>query len=237
MKTGRPPQSARFRPFVSRRFPHNRRGTPDPPHGPASHPICFRQYEVPQRAISSAGERFPDTEEVTGSIPVSRTTSPPPDSWKFVPRAISSGGERFVHTEEVTGSIPVSPTRFAGEPCSRKARTGLFSSCPVGAQPPHPGRGHAPGPPRCGPVGWALRLDPVGTFTAVPSSYGSAVSLQQAALDCVGRDRVHDLRQLFGGWVRRGLAACQQEVGGADQRQCEGIHVRVRCYAALFALG
>jgi hypothetical protein len=24
-------------------------------------------------AISSAGERFPDTEEVTGSIPVSRT--------------------------------------------------------------------------------------------------------------------------------------------------------------------
>jgi hypothetical protein len=25
-------------------------------------------------AISSAGERFPDTEEVTGSIPVSRTS-------------------------------------------------------------------------------------------------------------------------------------------------------------------
>ena len=29
--------------------------------------------DVP-RAISSAGERFPDTEEVTGSIPVSRTS-------------------------------------------------------------------------------------------------------------------------------------------------------------------
>ena len=28
------------------------------------------------RAISSAGERFPDTEEVTGSIPVSRTETP-----------------------------------------------------------------------------------------------------------------------------------------------------------------
>jgi integrase-like protein len=28
-----------------------------------------------QCAISSAGERFPDTEEVTGSIPVSRTSS------------------------------------------------------------------------------------------------------------------------------------------------------------------
>jgi hypothetical protein len=27
-----------------------------------------------QCAISSAGERFPDTEEVTGSIPVSRTS-------------------------------------------------------------------------------------------------------------------------------------------------------------------
>src|SRR5690606_8508671 len=30
------------------------------------------------RAISSAGERFPDTEEVTGSIPVSRTQCPRP---------------------------------------------------------------------------------------------------------------------------------------------------------------
>ena len=30
--------------------------------------------EVRPGAISSAGERFPDTEEVTGSIPVSRTT-------------------------------------------------------------------------------------------------------------------------------------------------------------------
>ena len=29
------------------------------------------------RAISSAGERFPDTEEVTGSIPVSRTSRSP----------------------------------------------------------------------------------------------------------------------------------------------------------------
>ena len=28
---------------------------------------------IKTRAISSAGERFPDTEEVTGSIPVSRT--------------------------------------------------------------------------------------------------------------------------------------------------------------------
>ena len=36
---------------------------------------CTRvRFPSPPRAISSAGERFPDTEEVTGSIPVSRTT-------------------------------------------------------------------------------------------------------------------------------------------------------------------
>ncbi len=35
---------------------------------------CTRvRFPSPPRAISSAGERFPDTEEVTGSIPVSRT--------------------------------------------------------------------------------------------------------------------------------------------------------------------
>ena len=39
--------------------------------------IPFPPLSVPPtaRAISSAGERFPDTEEVTGSIPVSPTTS------------------------------------------------------------------------------------------------------------------------------------------------------------------
>ncbi len=38
---------------------------------------CTRvRFPSPPRAISSAGERFPDTEEVTGSIPVSRTISP-----------------------------------------------------------------------------------------------------------------------------------------------------------------
>ena len=62
----------------------------------------------PPRTISSAGERFPDTEEVTGSIPVSSTGSATgPGST----RAISSAGERFPDTEEVTGSIPVSRTR------------------------------------------------------------------------------------------------------------------------------
>src|SRR4051794_16976719 len=37
--------------------------------------------KIPTRAISSAGERFPDTEEVTGSIPVSRTHFPKPRPW------------------------------------------------------------------------------------------------------------------------------------------------------------
>ena len=67
----------------------------------------------PPRTISSAGERFPDTEEVTGSIPVSSTGAPA----LVVPsRAISSAGERFPDTEEVTGSIPVSRTRHQQHP-------------------------------------------------------------------------------------------------------------------------
>ena len=64
----------------------------------------------PPRTISSAGERFPDTEEVTGSIPVSSTGPQGPDPQD--PRAISSAGERFPDTEEVTGSIPVSRTQY-----------------------------------------------------------------------------------------------------------------------------
>src|SRR6184192_3421101 len=123
-------------------FPHVRVTTfshPDPLRGPPARVrYALRQYEVPQRAISSAGERFPDTEEVTGSIPVSRTTSPPPrTSWKFVRRAISSGGERFVHTEEVTGSIPVSPTRFAVAPVRGMRERGLSSFCVLWGPSPH----------------------------------------------------------------------------------------------------
>ena len=37
-------------------------------------PVSTSSPVTGSRAISSAGERFPDTEEVTGSIPVSRTT-------------------------------------------------------------------------------------------------------------------------------------------------------------------
>src|SRR6204780_2958375 len=40
--------------------------------GPAK-PCTRVRFPLPPRAISSAGERFPDTEEVTGSIPVSPT--------------------------------------------------------------------------------------------------------------------------------------------------------------------
>ncbi len=74
--------------------------------------VCRSTVRRVSRAISSAGERFPDTEEVTGSIPVSRTS--PPGDLSVPPRAISSAGERFPDTEEVTGSIPVSRTAVEG---------------------------------------------------------------------------------------------------------------------------
>ena len=69
-----------------------------------------RRLEFSSRALSSAGERFPDTEEVTGSIPVGPTRESP---------QFSLGASRFwsqtwtaavLGTEEVTGSIPVGPT-------------------------------------------------------------------------------------------------------------------------------
>ena len=47
---------------------------PSPPHSFPVVPTASRLLS--SRAISSAGERFPDTEEVTGSIPVSRTHTP-----------------------------------------------------------------------------------------------------------------------------------------------------------------
>src|SRR4029450_9897325 len=41
--------------------------------GPAK-PCTRVRFPPPPRALSSAGERFPDTEEVTGSIPVAPTS-------------------------------------------------------------------------------------------------------------------------------------------------------------------
>jgi hypothetical protein len=78
----------------------------------------------PPRTISSAGERFPDTEEVTGSIPVSSTGSArtlPPGSGVGT-GAVSSAGERFPDTEEVTGSIPVPRTPGPSGPPGRLAQ-------------------------------------------------------------------------------------------------------------------
>ncbi len=74
------------------------------------------QIPSPPRTISSAGERFPDTEEVTGSIPVSST-----GAFTGPSRAISSAGERFPDTEEVTGSIPVSRTQSRGRLAQRES--------------------------------------------------------------------------------------------------------------------
>ena len=64
--------------------------------------------EDPAWAAGAAVARFPDTEEVTGSIPVSptsRVSLETQDNWAY-----SAAVARFVHTEEVTGSIPVTPT-------------------------------------------------------------------------------------------------------------------------------
>lgn len=51
--------------------PYTRVRIPSPPRHPA------RQQHRRSRAIGAAVARFPDTEEVTGSIPVSPTTKPP----------------------------------------------------------------------------------------------------------------------------------------------------------------
>src|SRR5215212_7197267 len=50
------------------------------------------------RTISSAGQRFPDTEEVTGSIPVSSTHRKPPAhaAGGFFVRRSASAGEQHV---------------------------------------------------------------------------------------------------------------------------------------------
>jgi hypothetical protein len=95
-----------------------------------------------QRAIGAAVARFPDTEEVTGSIPVSPTIKPPDqDPGVFCLRqaaTFSSRGLRrgsTVTRDRITcdraGSIPVSPTikppdQDPGVFCLRQAAT--FSS-------------------------------------------------------------------------------------------------------------
>ena len=54
-----------------------------------------RRLQVQSRALSSAGERFPDTEEVTGSIPVGPTPEDPPFPLGVFGRSDPSCGERL----------------------------------------------------------------------------------------------------------------------------------------------
>ena len=62
-------------------------------------------------AISSAGERFPDTEEVTGSIPVSRTSSDAGQSMFLKDRGI--GAADMLPTRFTTITVPITTTRPA----------------------------------------------------------------------------------------------------------------------------
>src|SRR4051812_5048686 len=98
-----------------------------------------------------------------------------------------------------------------------------LSLCLVGVEPPHPPRGHAPGPPSL----VASRLWPDVYFFWL---------LQQPALDCVRDDRVYQLCQLCWVWKRVAGAACEDQVACSDQGQGQGIRVCVCRYAALGAL-
>lgn len=99
------------------------------------------------RAISSAGERFPDTEEVTGSIPVSRTTTRrpglPPGRRAFPGRGALSGAWSFVRGVErspgrrawasaMSAAVESSRARAA---CLGRSHCGDFATFPRRARP------------------------------------------------------------------------------------------------------
>ena len=86
-----------------------------------------RRLQVQSRALSSAGERFPDTEEVTGSIPVGPTPEDPPFPLGVFGRLGPSGRMR-----------PGNATRIHGRPCQSPHRLGELNRI---------GRGHE-GPKR-----------------------------------------------------------------------------------------
>src|SRR5690606_36935439 len=60
----------------------------------------------PPRTISSAGERFPDTEEVTGSIPVSSTGSSDPPRDKLSGRALPCHGRGHWFNPSIVHAVP-----------------------------------------------------------------------------------------------------------------------------------
>jgi hypothetical protein len=77
------------------------------PQRTRTHRHALEQARHGPRAISSAGERFPDTEEVTGSIPVSRT------------------GSRVRHASARSGPHAAASTRLArASVCALSAREG-----------------------------------------------------------------------------------------------------------------
>ena len=92
-------------------------------HRPAK-PFTPVRIRYPPRAIGAAGARFPDTEEVTGSIPVSRTSmeSSGVRSGDFLcPRG---------RTSDLLGLVPSARERFIGASRARKILP-LAGSIPV----------------------------------------------------------------------------------------------------------
>ena len=73
------------------------------------------------RAISSAGERFPDTEEVTGSIPVSPTTFPQIKA-HFRPR---EAGDPATYARQETRSGAQVPRCTPGKRSCSRTRPGM----------------------------------------------------------------------------------------------------------------
>jgi hypothetical protein len=127
--------------------------------------------KVSPGAISSAGERFPDTEEVTGSIPVSRTT-------------IDAGQRQFSsrrswpapHTHHICHVLTGQQAFFVicGLASSDSAATILavtsnkaFLACPIVVASPGPVAGH-PRTGRTPPAQRAACFYPARADTAAP---------------------------------------------------------------------
>jgi len=88
-------------------------------HGFESRTHLRRCLRVPPRAIGAAVARFPDTEEVTGSIPVSPTSTEGPRSSDRGPSAVHHrSGERRRASRQ---TCPTPRTSCPASPCSRRS--------------------------------------------------------------------------------------------------------------------
>ncbi len=107
-------------------------------HAVAYHAARSHGYCVRNGAIAQLGERLHGMQEVSGSIPLSSTTSRGLDFLKYHPHmicgAIAQLGERLHGMQEVSGSIPLSSTNslfyLYYSLNSLSITTTLLSKCP-----------------------------------------------------------------------------------------------------------